>query len=234
LLRAVSKPALGNLSLYIFDPPSAAAVGAPPACRSYNLSRHRRYLLPSTGKIYTAAKIKKLSTEQQIELMNHWFGARYENPNVLPIDSSDGGLQWIWGGPYDAGDQLRQEFCEIAADDAIAKLSSELNEVSFEWSGKPDDNDYDDDELSQLIADGDPYFALVTSLIEVEDTAKRKRTIQDGKILHRLLFANVITSLETYLGDARRFARSAMCTLSSTITRVSAVTRRRHCEHLGN
>jgi hypothetical protein len=30
----------------------------------------------------------------------------------------------------------------------------------------------------------------------------QKRTVRDGKILHRLLFVNVIASLEAYLGDA--------------------------------
>jgi hypothetical protein len=134
--------------------------------------------------------------------MSHWFEAHYDDPNVLPYDSSEGGFQWIWGGPYDAGQQLRQEFDAFASDDAIAKLSSDLSDASSEWSGKPDEDDYDDEALSEWIASTDPYFALMTSQDNIEKTAKQKRTVRDGKILHRLLFVNVIASLEAYLGDA--------------------------------
>ena len=170
----------------------------------YNRSmpRPRRYLLPSTGETYTPTKIKTLSIEQQVEIMSHWFEAHYDDPNVLPYDSSEDGFQWIWGGPYDAGQELRQEFDAFASDDAIAKLSSDLNDASSEWSGKPDEDDYDDEALSEWIASTDPYFALMTSLDNIEKTAKQKRTVRDGKILHRLLFVNVIASLEAYLGDA--------------------------------
>lgn len=108
----------------------------------------------------------------------------------------------MWGGPYDAEDALESEFSSVTSDEAIKELVSELEEISYEWSGKPSDDDYDDDQLSQWIAVSEPYFALVTNLVEIESTAKRKRTLRDGTILHRLLFANVVTSLETYLGDA--------------------------------
>jgi hypothetical protein len=167
-----------------------------------SMARPRRYLLPSTGETYTPTKIKSLSIEQQVEIMSHWFEAHYDDPNVLPYDSSEGGFQWIWGGPYDAGQQLRQEFDAFASDDAIAKLSSDLSDASSEWSGKPDEDDYDDEALSEWIASTDPYFALMTSQDNIEKTAKQKRTVRDGKILHRLLFVNVIASLEAYLGDA--------------------------------
>jgi hypothetical protein len=139
-----------------------------------------RYLLPSTGETYTPTKIKSLSIEQQIEIMSHWFEAHYDDPNVLPYDSSEGGFQWIWGGPYDAGQQLRQEFDAFASDDAIAKLSSDLSDASSEWSGKPDEDDYDDEALSEWIASTDPYFALMTSQDNIEKTAKQKRTVRDG------------------------------------------------------
>ncbi len=164
--------------------------------------KRQSYFLPSTGEHITSGKIKKLPADQQIEMIRHWFDDRYTWPNELPYDSGEGGYQWIWGGPYDAKDALENEFGGIASDDAIKALVSELEDISYEWSGKPSDDDYDHDQLSQWIADTEPYFALVTSLADIESTAKRKRTVRDGVILHRLLFANVVTSLEAYLGDA--------------------------------
>jgi hypothetical protein len=57
-----------------------------------------------------------------------------------------------------------------------------------------------------LLDDADPYLTLVASLLEIENTAKRKRSKLDALLAHRLLFANIITSLETYLGD--RFSKT--------------------------
>ncbi|RSL18615.1 hypothetical protein EDE15_4205 [Edaphobacter aggregans] len=166
------------------------------------MPRSRRYLIPSTGESYTAAKVKKLSIEQQTEVMRHWFEDRYIAPDELPYDSGEGGIQWIGSGPYNADQQLRQEFDEVASGEAIAKLSSDLGDLHYEWAKRPDASEYDTEEMSDWIASVDPFFALMTGLSDIEETTKRKRTVRDGKILHRLLFANVVTSLETYLGDA--------------------------------
>jgi hypothetical protein len=160
------------------------------------------YLLPKTREHIWSSKVKNLTKEDQIELMRRWFDDRYTWPNELPHDSREGGYQWIWGGPYDAKDTLESEFGGVASDNSIKELVSELEDISYEWSGKPSDDDYDEEQLSQWIAESEPYFALINNLADIEDTAKRKQTVKDGAILDRLLFANVVTSLETYLGDA--------------------------------
>lgn len=95
---------------------------------------------------------------------------------------------------------MQQEFGDFASNAAIQTLSSNLDEISYSRSGKPDDDDLAD-YWSDLIENGDPYFTLLSSLNDIEITAKRKRAKSDGRIIHRLLFANVVTSLETYLGD---------------------------------
>lgn len=53
-------------------------------------------------------------------------------------DSGEGGYIWIWGGPYDAHEELMNEFSETVPEDVIKELADELSEISPEWSGNPD------------------------------------------------------------------------------------------------
>ena len=168
------------------------------------MSRRRRsYFLPKTHERVQGSRVKRLPQEDQIALMQHWFHDGYSSPDDLPYDSGEGGYQWIWGGPFDANDALQNEFGDIASDDAIEALVSELEDISHEWSGKPGDDDFDDDYLSDLFDSGtDPFLTLIGSLAEIEGAAKIRTSDKKLKMLHKLLFANVITALEVFLGDS--------------------------------
>ena len=64
------------------------------------------YFIPGKNETVTKSKVKRLSRNQQIEIMRYWFGSEYDSPYELPYDSGEGGYQWIWGGPYDAEEEL--------------------------------------------------------------------------------------------------------------------------------
>lgn len=161
-----------------------------------------RYYVPNSEETITSKKLKRLSRDKQLEAMRYWFYGEYDTPDELPYDSSEGGYQWIWGGPYDAKEALQNEFDSAVPKEIIDELVSELSDITPEWSGKPDNEDFDDDYLSNLIESGaDPFLALLSSLIDIESTANIKAPGKDRKTLHKLLFANVIMALETFLGD---------------------------------
>lgn len=167
------------------------------------MPRASRYLLPSTGEYITSGKVKKLTEDQQVELMRHWFDENYDPPDELPYVTSEGGFQWIWGGPYDPRDAIQGEFETHASDDAIEGIVSALNDMHPYWSGKPEDSGYSDDYLSDLIDSGtDPYMTMIGSLADIEHAAKVKGSEKDQKVLHKLLFANIVAALETYLADS--------------------------------
>lgn len=167
------------------------------------MSKRRHYYLPSTDGYITTVQLTKLGAELQIEVMRSWFEGAFDPPDELPYDSGEGGFQWIWGGPYDPGSQLRSRFSDFIPEKVIEQLASELVDISPEWSGKPDEyGQYSDDYLSDLIASGtDPFMTLIGSLADIEDAAKLRALKKDGKVLHKLLFANVISAFETFLGD---------------------------------
>jgi hypothetical protein len=166
----------------------------------------RRYILPNTREVYAASKLKKLTDDQQVDIMEGWFSDRYAPPYELPYDSAEGGYQWIWGSPVEPRDEISLEFEGSVFEAALKAVIDKLEDQSFEWTPHPDFDDFDADYEAGLLESGHPYYVLIASLSEIETTAKHRRPKADAKIIHRLLFANIITSLEAYLGD--RFRRA--------------------------
>lgn len=100
-------------------------------------NKKRQYPLPSGKGTISAANLEKAPADEQIEVMRIWFFERFENPiECCPHESADGGYHYLWGGPFDAHDQLL-EFSGIVSDSTIQKLADELTAISYEWSGRP-------------------------------------------------------------------------------------------------
>lgn len=51
---------------------------------------------------------------------------------------------YIWGGPYDAQEELDSEFIDLVPVQVIKDLAKELEAESTEWAGKPAADDIDD------------------------------------------------------------------------------------------
>jgi hypothetical protein len=84
---------------------------------------------------FTSSQVKRMGRAKQLEIMEVWFRANYEDPgNELPYESREGGYQWIWGGPYDADEELQDEFSGIVNLDRIQELSQELAYENWQWS----------------------------------------------------------------------------------------------------
>jgi hypothetical protein len=65
---------------------------------------------------YDADKLGAISEKEQYRVMEAWFRSRFEDPaQRTPYDSGEGGYIWIWGGPYDAREELNQEFQHLVS-----------------------------------------------------------------------------------------------------------------------
>jgi hypothetical protein len=133
--------------------------------------------------------------------MKEWFLENYSDPvNVCPYETEDGGYQYIWGGPYNPEDVLMEKYSKHIEEDIIISLANELENISDEWSKMPPS---DDEYISNIISENiSPYSNYVNSIEKVENHINSLKTItlQDN-YLYKLLFANVITILETFLLD---------------------------------
>jgi hypothetical protein len=90
------------------------------------------------------------SIDNRVEAMMGWFLENFEDPaHSLPYESREGGYQWIWGGPYDAEEELQQAFDDYATPEEIKEAVERIqSDGTYEWSvaghriqDEPDDYD---------------------------------------------------------------------------------------------
>lgn len=107
-------------------------------------STSRRAYFIGEGR-YTPSQFRRLSRARKIEAMVHWFHENYEDPAAhTPYETREGGYQWIWGGPFDAREQIGDQFSDIAGEDVIEAAAREIEEDGLtEWAPKPSPADYE-------------------------------------------------------------------------------------------
>src|SRR5260370_41227342 len=76
--------------------------------------------------------------------MEAWFRYRYEDPaHHTPYDSAEGGYIWVFGGPYDAREQLEEQFQGVVPDEGIEELLDKLHGECVDWAPVHGPDDYD-------------------------------------------------------------------------------------------
>jgi hypothetical protein len=158
------------------------------------------YRLPE-GRSINVYDLQKASPETQRAAMRQWFSENFEDPvNNTPYDSGEGGYQFIWGGPYDAREELEQEFGGIVPDEVIEGLADTLSDISIEWSGNSDKSEHFDDYLFDSISESSKHYEeFKSNILSVERLLEANVGAADYQCFLRVLYANVITILETYL-----------------------------------
>lgn len=105
--------------------------------------------------------------EGRVEAMVEWFLERYEDPaNQTPHDSSEGGYIYVWGGPYDAREQIGDNFSdedESLIEAAVARVE---RDGTVNWAPVPGTEGYNDGERDEP-DDGD---APAPTEVEVLDS----------------------------------------------------------------
>lgn len=84
----------------------------------------------------TRSQLKRASRERQIEYMRFWFAQHFEDPaEETPYNSEEGGYLYIWGGPYDAAEQLGGEFGDFIPEDPIREVVDRVErEGTVDWA----------------------------------------------------------------------------------------------------
>lgn len=78
-----------------------------------------------------------MGRERQKEYMRHWFHQNFEDPaHETPYNSGEGGYLYIWGGPYNAHEQLFDEFGSLVSEDRIEEAANELEgeDGIYDWA----------------------------------------------------------------------------------------------------
>jgi len=145
--------------------------------------------------------LSRLDPETQKQVMKDWFLAHYTDPvHNSPYDSEEHGYSYIWGGPYDAREELDSEFSGDVPDEVINELAAELSRMAYYWTGNPDEHALDDYELDSVeMGVHEESFHLAIATVELLALTECGEELMQPFL--RLLFANVITALETFLFD---------------------------------
>ena len=123
-----------------------------------------------------------LDEEEQIERMVSWFNRMFEDPqNQTPYamdKDSPYNYEYIWGGPYDAAEELTDHFAGIVSESAIEKAVESVQDQdgTYEWapsSNHPDMRRHDEETLAEQEND-------LPLLEEVQRRIQQSRTLQLG------------------------------------------------------
>lgn len=143
-----------------------------------------------------------MTREEQIETMRAWFLENYEDPvERTPYESREGGYIYIWGGPYDAHDEL-SIFGGYVPDDVIEELADDLSMDCPEWTSAEKPSDYEDGYLNLILSDNEYFKSFNDSIEHVNEILAANIAGAAQTHLFGLLYVSVITAVETYLSDA--------------------------------
>ena len=156
----------------------------------------------------TPAEFAILRGEDQLKYMVYWFNQNYEDPqNEMPYADKDSphNYEYIWGGPYDALEELGDEFGPFVSDETLqAAVDAVQNDGTYEWaptSRHPNRRDLDADED---INSDDEDSDSITTLEEIEARLSAGVTPHFGDDYDR----DTRASLRAELSELRRLLQA--------------------------
>ena len=148
--------------------------------------------------------LREMETDEQVDVMRRWFNDNYEDPVHSRIYiSREGGYQYYFGEPYSADEVLFDEFDQIVPEKVIRNLAGELEGIAWEWVSTRPIDELDTYRMEAVLSNTAPRQTFGVDIFAVEeilDGAEKFGTAL-WKIICKLLYVNVVTSLETFLSD---------------------------------
>ncbi len=165
-------------------------------------NKTHKYFHPDETCPVSIEQLRTAKRTYQIEVMKDWFFRHFENPaESTPYESSEGGYIYIWGGPYDAREELESEFAGLVSQKAIDKFVDELESECSEWSGQPTDEGYDDYYYDVISSNTKEHENLIKAHSDIRKLLGTTIKDESQELFLRLLFLNAVTTLETFLCD---------------------------------
>ncbi len=135
------------------------------------------------------------------ELMIEWFHQHFEDPAVrLPYESAEGGYQWIWGGPYNAREELHSKFSDLVSEDLITEVADEIESDGLtDWAPASSVDDYDQEQSPE---DFEPPTDDLASFDEfLDEPSQRYGSAEDFEA--RVKAQDALEMLATVLDESR-------------------------------
>lgn len=109
----------------------------------------------------SADEVREMDDKEKIRMMVKWFGQQFEDPqNDTPYNKDLGGYVYVWGGPFDASDQIQEEFSDaVDFDIMMLAIDQVQSDGTVEWAPQTGGDFYEHPEDDRVatgeIVDGD-------------------------------------------------------------------------------
>lgn len=100
----------------------------------------------------TPPSLENMDSEERVQAMADWFRGNFEDPaEHTSYETREGGYQYIWGGPYDALEEIGGAFPDAPQEDIEAAVEEVQEDGIYDWAPadgriQPDDLDDPDDQ----------------------------------------------------------------------------------------
>jgi len=171
-------------------------------------------IIPLEDDGFTPAAIpKSMDAAEAADLIVDWFLHFYSDPaDETPYNSSEGGYQFVYGGPYDAEEEILDAFDDRASAEAIAAAIDELNKSydMWEWAPSPmhpaqleaANEFYEHLAETEWLGKNDPYTIFLAAHRQIEiATAAIIESKMPNSFFFRMLFSQTYSILEAFLFD---------------------------------
>ena len=130
---------------------------------------------------FTPSQFRRLSRSRKVEAMSKWFLDNYEDPAVrTPYESGEGGYQWIWGGPYEAHEEMGDDSYLVMIMLLTRPSAYVTRDGLFNWAPKEREEDYaQNDELD------DGTYSIDAPLPDISEIVDDDEETQFSLISHR-------------------------------------------------
>ena len=124
-------------------PRRTSAVGEEP------MSEKRPFVEDGSQYGVSRGQFRRMRKDEKRYLMVQWFYEHFDHPDNVGTPWDEGEYLWIWGGPYDAAEQLGAKFGDVASEKLIEEVVKEVeSEGTTDWGRRhtPEDREDQEDE----------------------------------------------------------------------------------------
>lgn len=142
---------------------------------------------------YSLDEIREFDEDDQVRIITDWFDRQFEDPqNDTPYNKDAGGYVYLWGGPFDASDQIQEEFSNVIDFDTMMRAVEEVQASGvIEWAPQTNGDFYEhpeDDrgaegaEYGDAVEGGEPII-MADLLRETEARQEVSRRVEELETL---------------------------------------------------
>ncbi|WP_154813643.1 hypothetical protein [Hellea balneolensis] len=169
----------------------------------------------TSEKIDSAEEALETSNEVAISLMTNWFHSNFQDPvNRLTYNTREGGYLYTFGGPYDASEQIWDEFGDLYSAELIERAVDRVQEDGiYEWDSVERPGDYGEEEPPDDFLDLSPSKTTLSP--PDQDLGPRWR-YDEGRVVPdvaHVTFSQLTHDLHAVLRQSVRNAQQSCATL---------------------